>query len=116
MDMAVKGTNCIGRRFLNKFDVRSVVETVKRNGLKWFGHMEHLRADYWVSACREIEMEGSTGSGSSAGRRTWNECVVEDMRGLRMTQERGGAGSWCRSLEASHFLEPSDPCSMETWT
>jgi len=47
--------------------------------------VERLSADNWVSACREIEVEGSRGHGRD--RKTWNECVKEDMRRLQLQKK-----------------------------
>jgi len=58
---------------------------VKRSRLRWFGHVERLSADNWVSACRAIEVEGSRGRGR--GRKTWQEFVTDDMKRLGVTRE-----------------------------
>jgi len=47
--------------------------------------VERMSADNWVSACREIEVQGSRGSGK--GRKTWQECVTDDMRRLEVRRE-----------------------------
>jgi hypothetical protein len=45
--------------------------------------VERKDASDWVSACRELEVEGVRGR--RRGRKTWGECVNDDMkeRGLR---------------------------------
>jgi len=61
---------------LDRLGIESVAVVVRRSRLRWFGHVERMSEDNWVSACRAIEVEGSK------GRKTWQECVTEDMRRL----------------------------------
>lgn len=65
--------------------IESVLEVVRRSRLRWFGHVERMCTDNWVSACREIKVVGSNGPGR--GRKTWRECVVDDMRRLGLSRE-----------------------------
>jgi len=58
---------------------------VRRSRLRWFGHVERMSADNWVSAYREFDNEVSRGRGR--GRKTWQECVAEDMRSLGLRRE-----------------------------
>src|SRR6201993_4330220 len=60
---------------LERMGIETVVEVVKRSRLRWFGHVERLSADNWVSVCRGIEVEESRGRGR--GKKTWNESMVE---------------------------------------
>ena len=41
--------------------------------------------DDWVSACRSFPVEGCKGRGR--GRKTWRECVDEDMRKLNLHKD-----------------------------
>ena len=41
--------------------------------------------DDWLSACRKLEVTGERGRGR--GRKTWKECVADDMRKLKLKQE-----------------------------
>ena len=56
---------------------------VKRGRLRWFGHVERKGKEDWVSACRDMKVEGTKDRGR--GRKTWMECIVSDMKsfGLR---------------------------------
>ena len=59
-------------------DVQSVDEVVRRGRLRWFGHVEPLEPKNWVSACRNVVVAGVRYAGR--GRKTWNECVKNDIR------------------------------------
>ena len=43
----------------------------KRGRLRWFGHVERKDKEDWVSACRDMKVEGSKDRGR--GRKTWME-------------------------------------------
>ena len=60
-----------------RLGIEGVVDVVRRARLRWFGHVE-LMEENWVSACRNIKVAGKVSRGR--GRKTWRECVNEDMR------------------------------------
>jgi len=62
-----------------------VAEVVRRGRLRWFGHVERMNGDNWVSACRDIKMEGVRGRGRP--KKTWQDCVSEDMKRLGLKRE-----------------------------
>ena len=51
--------------------------------LRWFGHVHRKSDDDWVSACRNVVVAGVRGAGR--GRKTWYECVKDDMKELGLT-------------------------------
>ena len=51
----------------------------------WFGHVEHKNGDDWVSACRNVVVAGVRCA--SRGRKTWRECVKDDMDELGLHSE-----------------------------
>ena len=53
--------------------------------LRWFGHLERKSVDDWVSACRGLVVEGMRGRGRS--RKTWEQCVRDDMKLLGLHPE-----------------------------
>ena len=69
----------------NTLGIVSVSDLVRQGRLRWFGHVERKDADNWVSACRNMAVSGERGRGR--GRKTWKECVADDMRQLRLRQE-----------------------------
>ena len=65
--------------------IDNVSEVVRRGRLRWFAHVERKSVVDWVSACRGIVVAGDTGRGRS--RKTWHDCVKEDMRKLGLQSE-----------------------------
>ena len=77
----------------------------RRSRPRWFGHVERKEDGDWVKACQRLEVSGRRGRGR--GRKTWRECVAEDMKVLgleeRDVQDRL---KWRRGI----LGKPSDPC------
>ena len=63
--------------------VQSVADVLRRGRLRWFGHLEQRSVDDWVSACRKVELAGRDGR----NRKTWKECVDDDMKVLALHSE-----------------------------
>ena len=68
-----------------RLGVVSVSKRVRQNRLRWFGHVERKDEDDWVSACRDLSVAGEKGRGR--GRKTWKECVADDMRKMELRRE-----------------------------
>ena len=66
--------------------INCVADHVARCGrLRWFGHLERKSVDDWVSACRGLVVEGTRGRGRC--RKTWEQCVRDDMKLLGLHPE-----------------------------
>ena len=67
--------------------VQSVDEVVRQGRLRWFGHVEGKSGDDydWVSTCRNLVVAGVRCVGR--GRKTWYECVKDDMKALGLHPE-----------------------------
>ena len=65
--------------------INCVADVVRRGRMRWFGHLEHKSVDDWVSACRRLVVEGTRGRGRS--RKTWEQCVRDDMKLLGLNPE-----------------------------
>ena len=65
--------------------VQSDDEVVRRGRSRWFGHVERKSGDDWVSACRNVVVAGVRSAGR--GRKTWYECVKDDMKVLGLHPE-----------------------------
>ena len=68
-----------------RLGIECVSNVVRRGRLRWFGHVERKENDDWVSACRELQVEGTRPRGRP--RMTWNECVANDMKELGLRKE-----------------------------
>ena len=69
----------------NRLGIVSVSDLVRQGRLRWFGHVERKDADDWVSACSNMAVSGERGR--DRDRKTWKECVADDMKQLRLRQE-----------------------------
>ena len=69
----------------NLLGINCVADVVRRGRLRWFGHLERKSVDDWVSACRGLVVEGMRGRGRS--RKTWEQCVRDDMKLLGLHPE-----------------------------
>ena len=65
--------------------VQSVADVVRRDRLRWFGHLECRSVDDSVSACRKVEVAGARCKGRK--RKTWKECVDDNMKVLGLHPE-----------------------------
>ena len=83
--------------------VESVAEVVRRGRL-WFGHVERKNGDDWASACRNVMVAGVRCAGR--GRKTWRECVKDDMDELGLHSEWVFRDMW-RSLISGKTSDPS---------
>ena len=63
----------------------SVCDRVRQGRLRWFGHVERKDQRDWVSACRDMSVTGQRGRGR--GRKTWKECIYDDMKKMKLRKE-----------------------------
>ena len=68
-----------------RLGVDSVIEVARQGRLRWFGHVERKSREDYVSACRELEVKGTRRRGR--GRKTWMDCVSEDMKKTGLKKE-----------------------------
>ena len=61
----------------NLLGINRAADVVRRERLRWFGHLERKSVDDWVSSCRRLVVEGTRGQGRS--RKTWEQCVKDDI-------------------------------------
>ena len=87
------------------FGVESVAEVVRWGRLRWFGHVEHKSGDDWVSACRNVGVAGVNYAGM--GRKTWRECVKDDIDELGLHSEWVVFRDMWRSLISGKTSDPS---------
>jgi len=48
---------------LHRLGIKGVTDVVRRGRLRWFGHVERKSRDDWVTACRELVVDGVRGRG-----------------------------------------------------
>ena len=53
--------------------------------MRWFGHVERKNGNDWVSVCRNVVVAGVRCA--DRGRKTWYECVKDDMKVLGLHHE-----------------------------
>src|SRR5207248_9982261 len=70
---------------LDCLNITGVAERVRRGRPRWFGHVECKSMQDWVSRSRELSVEGVRGRGR--GRKSWMECVEDDMSRLHLKRE-----------------------------
>ena len=92
--------------------VESVAEVVRRGRLRWFGHLDRKSGDDWVSACRNVVVAGVRCVGR--GRKTWRECVKDDMDKLGLHSEWVVFRDMWRSLISGKTSDPS--WAWKKWT
>ena len=68
---------------LSRFGIECVM--VRRGRLRWFGHVKRMVGEEWVSACRNVKVEEKGCRGRP--KKTWLECVKEDMKELNFKPE-----------------------------
>ena len=68
-----------------RLGIENIPDLVRRGRLRWFGHVERKDVTDWVSACRNLVVEGHKGRGRS--RKTWNECVMADISNVGLRKE-----------------------------
>ena len=92
--------------------VESVAEVVRHGRLRWFGHVEQKNGDDWVSACRNVVVAGVRCAGR--GRKTWRECVKDDMDELGLHPEWVVFRDMWRRLISGKTSDPS--WAWKKWT
>ena len=82
-----------------------VDEVARRGRLRWFGHVERKNGDNYVSACRNVVVAGVRHSGR--GRKTWYECVTDDMKALGLHPEWAVFRNMWRGFISGEMSNPS---------
>jgi hypothetical protein len=84
-----------------RMGVESIKEVIRRNRLRWFGHVERKDDEDWVKRCISFEVEGTKPRGRP--RKTWMELVRNDMasKGLRR-QDAQDRVRWRRGVNGAN--------------
>jgi len=70
-----------------RLGVAAIADVMRRNRLRWFGHVERKDDEDWVKRCTGLQVSGVRRKGRP--RKTWGEVVGEDMSELGL--DRGDA-------------------------
>jgi len=65
--------------------VKDIMDVLKRNRLRWYGHVRRRDNHHVLSKAAEMEVEGVRPRGRL--KRTWKRCVEQDMRERNIGEE-----------------------------
>jgi len=65
--------------------VTAIADVMRRNRLRWFGHVERKNEEDWVKRCTGLQVSGMRRKGRP--RKTWAKVVEEDMEELGLDRE-----------------------------
>src|SRR6478609_139568 len=68
-----------------RLGICSVTSFVRRGRLGWFGSVDRKSDNDWVKSCWSLKVRGERGHGRS--RKTWEQCVNENMKELGLKRE-----------------------------
>ena len=68
-----------------KLGIDCVSDLVRRSRLRWFGHVVRKDDQQWVRKCMDFKVDGSAGRGRP--RKSWLECVNDDMKKFGLKKE-----------------------------
>ena len=67
-------------------------------------HIECKESDDWVSACRSMVVESVKGRGRGRPRKTWRQCVDEDMAKLNLSvMDTHDRAVWRNGILGNHL-------------
>ena len=73
---------------------------MKKSRLRWFGHVERKYDNDWVSRCITWEVEGIRQRGRR--KKTWWDCVMNDMESLGLSQKDvQSTNKWRRRIKGA---------------
>ena len=82
----------------SRMGLEGIWTVMRRNRLRWFGHVERKAESDWVSGCRQLKVEGKRPVGRP--RKTWDEVVTEDMEAWNLEREMAqDRVTWRRALK-----------------
>ena len=73
---------------------------IKKSRLRWFGHVERKDDNDWVKRCTMWEVEGIRQKGRP--KKTWRDCVKNDMESLGLSQkDEQSRNKWRRRIKGA---------------
>ena len=65
--------------------VEDVLMVLRRNRLRWYGHVKRREEGHIIRRAMELEVEARRGRGRP--KKTWSSCIQEDLRKLNLREE-----------------------------
>ena len=88
------------KELYSRLGIDSISSTVTMSRLRWYGHVQRKGNMDWVKRCTEYEVSGNVGRGR--GRKTWKECVENDLKRLNLDPSMAtDRESWRRLVRVS---------------
>ena len=69
----------------SRLGIHSIRDVIQARRLRWFGHLERMEGDNWVSKCRDLVVPGTKPRGRP--RKTWQEVIRTDMQQKNLRPE-----------------------------
>jgi len=70
---------------LNRLGAEPVCDIIRRNRLRWFGHLERKPDNDWIKRCQNLKVVGKAGRGRC--KKSWFECVKRHMKDLGLCMD-----------------------------
>ena len=85
----------------DRLGIESITDVMHQMHLRWFGHVERMDNDNWISKCRNLVVAGVSGRGRP--NKTWHQVILGDMRELRIEKDLAqDCSAWRRAIKKLH--------------
>ena len=82
----------------DRLGIESITDVMRQMSLRWFGHVERMDNDNWISKCRNLVVAGVSGRGRP--NKTWHQVILGDMRELRIEKDLAqDCSAWRRAIK-----------------
>ena len=89
----------------NRLGIDSIVNHLRTNRLRWFGHVKRADDNNWIKQCQNVLVPGRCGKGRP--RKRWNDNIKEDPRKLEINENLASDRDAWKIAIKKH---PSNPC------
>ena len=95
----------------DRLGIPDITEVLRKNRLRWFGHVMRLDAGNPASACRHVVVEGKRDQGRP--RKTRSQLISNDLRRMKLNPKLAqGRRLWKRAImrtRPTHASMETDP-------
>ena len=89
-----------------RLELEDIISVLKRNRLRWYGHVLRKEENDWVKKCMEYEVAGTRPRGRP--KKTWREIVEKDCRARGLhTEDAMVRGRWRKQIG---MIDDHDEC------